>query len=251
MKVIRANCRIQFTPQDIAFLLNTLDQHSKQETALQNLLADPDSRTLLLDSDTIYEAIIDTPANLPISIHLYFYVLVRRVLRNAGIENEELADYVAELLAEFTRSESPTNQTGNSNTKSLSLDAWIETLRGGNHRVRFEQKAHVANRLLFHTGIHEEWLRHRTERRGAPTLEFYESVGPMFYRDAGQHSLAKSYDLRLIFEQLSGRFHETRVALNELATRLLHFDSPSYPLVPSEITNPQEAQEPEAPPGCV
>ena len=247
MKVIRANCRIQFTPQDIAFLLTTLERGTGQGSALQDLLSDNDSRTLLLDSDHIYEAIIDTPQNLQISLHLYFYVLVRRVLRNAGIEDESVADYVAELLSEFTKSTRPAESSSDSKTPPLSLDAWIETLDRGNHRVRFEQKAYVANRLLFHTGIHEEWLRHRTARRGAPTLEFYESVGPMFYRDAGQHSLAESYDLRPIFEQLSDSFHETRLALNDLATRLIHLDEPEYPILPTRA-NPQADQDSEVPP---
>jgi hypothetical protein len=57
----------------------------------------------ILDSDTVFEAVIENPANLSISLHLFFYILVRRVLKEAEIEDESVADFVAELLAEFTR----------------------------------------------------------------------------------------------------------------------------------------------------
>lgn len=231
MKVIRANCRIQFTPQDIAFLIETLEQSPDQRQAIQGLFADTDTQGMLLDSEAIYQAIIENPNQLSISLHLFFYVTVRRVLKKKGIDDENVADYVAELLTEFTRtnrgpSTRPTEEVG-----EPALHAWLEGLEEAGSRSSFERKAYIANRLLFHTGIQEEWLRQRTNRRGAPSLEFYESVGPRFYRDAGQHRLAEDYEVRDIFEQLATRFHETRIALNDLATRLLHLDDPALPIL--------------------
>jgi hypothetical protein len=115
-------------------------------------------------------------------------------------------------------------------------------------RESFELKAFAANRLLFLTGIQEDWLRRRTARRGAPSLEFYETVGPGFYREAGHHELAVSYELRNIFEQLSERFHDTRLALNELATRLIHLDTPQFPILESRPASQTSSQSPEGPP---
>ena len=244
MKVIQANCRIQFTPQDIAFLIETLEQCPEQRQAIQGLFTDLETRGLLLDSEALYEAIIDTPNNLPISLHLFFYVTVRRVLKKRGIDDENVADYVAELLTEFTRLSPSSKEAHNSQKHELGLDAWMDNLQNASSRDSFERKAHIANRLLFHTGIQEDWLRKRTDRTGAPSLEFYESLAPRFYRGASEHRLAEKYELREVFEHLAESFHETRVALNDLATRLLHLDEPSFPILDRRGTRPDRNPDP-------
>jgi hypothetical protein len=245
MKVIRANCRIQFTPLDISFLLQTLESRPEQREALQSLFGDEDSRNLLLDSDTVFEAVIENPENLSISLHLFFYILVRRVLMEVEIEDESVADYVAELLAEFTRASRSGARSSEATNESPALDSWLGAIQNTDRRECFELKAFAANRLLFLTGIQEDWLRRRTARRGAPSLEFYETVGPGFYREAGHHELAESYELRNIFEQLSERFHDARLALNDLATRLIHLDTPQFPILEARPTSQTSSQGPE------
>ncbi len=243
MKVIRANCRIQFTSQDIAFLLETLEQNPAQREAILGLFADTDTQGMLLDSEAIYDAIVENPNHLQISLHLFFYITVRRVLTKKGIDDENVADYVAELLTEFTRTHSGTTNQSSEGIGEPALDAWLNNLQDADSRTSFERKAYIANRLLFHTGIQEDWLRQRTNRRGAPSVEFYESVGPRFYRDAGRHRLAESYEVRDVFEQLADRFHETRVALNDLATRLLHLDDPAFPILQSSRATKDRNQD--------
>ncbi len=49
MKVIRANCRVQFTAQDVAFVAAVLGGQSGQADAVAQLLADPETRDLILD----------------------------------------------------------------------------------------------------------------------------------------------------------------------------------------------------------
>lgn len=237
MKIIRANCRIQFTPLDFSFLLQTLERRPSQRVALQSLFGDEDTRSLLLDSEAVFEAVIENPANLSISLHLFFYILVRRVLREAEIEDESVADYVAELLTEFTRASRSDARSKEAANESPALDSWLGATQNADCRESFEINAFAANRLLFLTGIQEDWLRRRTARRGAPSLEFYETVGPGFYREAGHHELAESYELRNIFEQLSERFHDARLALNELATRLIHLDTPQFLILETKPTS--------------
>ena len=177
MKVIRANCRIQFTPLDISFLLQTLERRPEQREALQSLFGDEDSRNLLLDSDTVFEAVVENPANLSISLHLFFYILVRRVLKEAEIEDESVADYVAELLTEFTRASRSGTRSSESTNESPALDSWLSAMKSTDRRESFEIKAFAANRLLFLTGILEDWLRRRTARRGAPSLRTPDLAG--------------------------------------------------------------------------
>src|SRR5581483_10726443 len=102
MMVIQANCRVQFTAEDIDFIIATLGPGAGGTECLVKLLADEDTRDLILDDESLYKALLEHRGCLKVSDHLYFYILIRHTLRRAGIETRAVADYVAEVLAEFS-----------------------------------------------------------------------------------------------------------------------------------------------------
>ena len=102
MLVIQPNCRVQFTAEDVEFVVATLGGESSRAGCLVQLLADEESRDLILDDEKLVHALLESPGCLRVSSHFYFYALVRHVFRRAGIENRAVADYVAELLAQFS-----------------------------------------------------------------------------------------------------------------------------------------------------
>jgi hypothetical protein len=79
MKVIQANCRVQFTANDVDFILAVLGQKRGAAESLVSLLADPETRDLILDDDLLFRALLEQGGCLRVSPHLYFYVLVRHV----------------------------------------------------------------------------------------------------------------------------------------------------------------------------
>ena len=85
MNIILPNCRLQFTPSDLEFLSRTLGRQPADATALKQLLHDPAARDLILDNETLFHALLESPACLNVSTHFYFYVLVRRVLLKNSI----------------------------------------------------------------------------------------------------------------------------------------------------------------------
>src|SRR4026208_1444475 len=105
MKLIQPNCRFQFTPEDIDFIVNVLHPKVKNADTLLTLLADEESRDLILDDETLFRAVLEDRKCLRISTHFYFYILVRHVFRKSHLPERALADYVAELLADFSRTE--------------------------------------------------------------------------------------------------------------------------------------------------
>ena len=105
MNVIRPNCRVQFTPQDIDFIVSALGSKVGDAPALLGLLGDEETRDMILDDEALLRAVLETRTCLRISTHLYFYVLVRHVFRRGGIAERDVADYVAEVLAEYSRTE--------------------------------------------------------------------------------------------------------------------------------------------------
>ncbi|MBI1842481.1 MAG: hypothetical protein HYR88_16710 [Verrucomicrobia bacterium] len=221
MKVITPNCRVQFTAQDVEFITEVLGKKAGQKGFLSELLADETSRDLLLDQDALLAAFMESRNCLRTSIHLYFYVLVRHALRKAGIQEREVADYVAEVLAEYS-------QQANLRLKVPSQPAPIDyfyemigALDNADEATRFRIRAHMGNQSLFLTGVFPERIRHRRERRGFPDLQYYAALGRSSFREASHHRLAERYHLSEIFDNLAGHFEEARRALNDLADRAL------------------------------
>lgn len=227
MKVIRPNCRVQFTAEDIAFVLQVLSPGTDNNPALVSLLTDEDSRDRILDDERLYQALLQGTGCLRISSHLYFYVLVRHVLRKAGIEDRRVADYVAELLAEFSRLERVHLQLTADFNPLEYLFEMLAALQQADERTRFLIRAHIGNHSLFLSGVFPERIRHRAEMKGFPDLSYYEGLGRSSYRVASDHRLAQRYELAPVFSTLSECFHETRRALNDLADRLFHLGDPT------------------------
>src|SRR6266446_2474006 len=221
MNVIQPNCRVQFTARDIDFILSVLKPKVGAADGLVKLLADEESRDLILDDEDLMRAVLENRSCLRISTHLYFYILVRQVFRRSGIMERVVADYVAEVLTEFSRIER-TQCTVRGQPQRL--DYFFEmlgALQTVDDTTQFYIRAHIGNYSLFLSGIFPDRIRFRTELRGAPSLRYYEELGRANFRVASDHRLARKYDLDGIFNTLSERFQTTRLALNDLGERLL------------------------------
>jgi hypothetical protein len=221
MNVIRPNCRIQFTPQDIEFIVSVFQSKVHDTESLLRLLADEETRDLVLDDESLLHAVLESRCCLRISTHLYFYVLVRHVFNRAGICDRDVADYVAEVLAEYSRAEQMQCRVKG---EEKSLEYFVDmlgALQTADDATSFYLRAHIGNYSLFFSGIFSERIRFRAEFRGCPGLRYYEALGQSSYRVASDHRLARKYDLAKVFDVLAERFQTTRLALNDLGDRLL------------------------------
>jgi len=220
MNLIRPNCREQLSAEDLEFIIEALGTAHDRDF-LSELLTDADTRDLILDQDKLRAAILDNPQCLRITPHLYFYVLVRQTMKRAGIDDRELADYVAEVLANFSGAHSRRQALPDNVKDSSYLFEMLAALEEVDEQGAFQIRAHIGNRSLFMTGIFAENLKERTRRRGAPDIAYYEQMGAASYRAASHHRLAGEFEVSRIFETLGERFHETRLALNEMRERYL------------------------------
>src|SRR5438874_13331973 len=105
MKMIQPNCRVQFAAEDIEFIASVLGQKLGAAECLIKLLADEESRDLILDDEALFHALIERRGCLRVSSRFYFYILVRHVFRRSDIQDRAVADYVSELLAQFVLAE--------------------------------------------------------------------------------------------------------------------------------------------------
>jgi hypothetical protein len=221
MTVIQPNCRVQFSAEDIDFIVSVLGKRVGTAECLVKLLADEESRDLILDDEDLLRALIERRGCLRVSSRFYFYVLVRSVFRRADIPDRAVADYVAELLAEFSRAERATCVVGGRTTPLNYLFEMLAALETADERTRFHIHVHIGNHSLFLSGVFPSRIRFRAEVRGFPEMNYYESIGRAQYRVASDHRLAQRYKMARVLETLSERFAATRRALNDLSERLL------------------------------
>ncbi|MBI4662522.1 MAG: hypothetical protein HY735_27220 [Verrucomicrobia bacterium] len=220
MKVIQANCRIQFTPEDIDFIVSTLGKKAADAQCLMALLSDEETRDTILDDESLLRAVLEYPGCLRVSDHLYFYVVVRCVLRRAGIQTRSVADYVAEVLCEFSRTERTRCLVPGRKEPADYLFEMLEALESADERTSFYIRTHIGNHSLFWSGVFPDHIRYRAEYRGSPGMRYYEALGQANFRVASDHRLAERYALAPILATLAERFQATRLALNDVAQRL-------------------------------
>jgi hypothetical protein len=229
--MIKANCRERFTAADFDFVVKTLSRSERDSVNLVELLTDSEARDSILDSPRLIESILAQDGTLGISPQLYFYVLIRHVLKSTGLNDRRVSDYLASLLETFSqtaRMRSPAD--GNANPMQYVSDMLI-ALRNASPQQAFLIRAHVGNYSLFITGIFHETVERRSQR-GAPDVGFYEEVGRANYKAVATHRVAQSCELGRVFESLADGFREARLALNRLSDSLLHLDAAHAPSVP-------------------
>ena len=220
MKMIQPNCRVQFAAEDIDFILSVLGGKIGTAECLVKLLADEDSRDLILDDEALFHALLERRGCLRVSSRFYFYILVRHVFRRSDIQDRAVADYVAEVLAEFSSAERGQCLVPG---QKAPLDYFFEmltALKTADDRTSFLIRVHIGNHSLFLSGVFPDRIRFRAEARGFPDLKYYEGLGRTQYRVASDHRLAQRYEVAKIFNTLADRFETTRRALNDIADRL-------------------------------
>jgi hypothetical protein len=229
MDLVRLCCRAGLTPADAAFIRGALGGGVSSEDsertsidggdAFDRLLADEDTRDLLLDQPPLRRALLETPAAVRVSPYLYFYVLVRHALRESGVDDRAVADYVASVLvAHAPASAQPA--TGRRGALFYVSDL-LEQMRGAGACERFHLGVRLADLALLAAGVFSDQIRYRERHRAAPGLGFYEAVGRTHYRLAGGHQLAQEFQLERVYQTLAEAFPVARRALNFFGENLV------------------------------
>lgn len=223
--MIRDNCRDKFTHEDLTFIAETLARDGSNKTALHDLLTDADSRDRILDDPQLFHTIVQATGFSKISPYLYFYILTRRSFLENDIDDRNVTDYVACLLAEFCYL-SRVHTISKQHTKSYHYltDMMLDFVDARSHEA-FLIRSHLGNYALFMTGVFPDWIYNKaTYGRRAPGFEYYERMGSSSYRWASKHQLALKYSLAEILAKLADSFRPVRIALNTLADNYIVLD---------------------------
>lgn len=222
MDVIQANCRHRLTAADFAFLATTLARDPAHTGSVAQLLTDETARDAALDSERVLAALIEAPGPAPVSPHLYFYVLTRRVLPQL---DRTVADYIANVLATFLDLRRLRAVPGEPDQQADHLADLLTLVAAVSGDRAFLLRAQVGNVSLFLAGIFPEQIQARAHRHAAPGLDFYEAVGRTNYRLAADYRQARSSGLAPVLHLVAERFSDVRQGLNQMTDRYLFLAS--------------------------
>ena len=224
MRIMPQSCLAKLSPRDFEFMGLILNQiESSLEDPFLRLARDPDTLHHLLKHPKLLAAITSLKQPINISAELYFFVIVRHALCEAGIDHLEMTDYVAGTLVEFAKGNPFRTETDDQlqvESTPYHVD-FIEAINSANAYDRFYLHVRCGNQFLVLTGLFPGFIKNREKRRGAPGVRYYEGVARESYRSAREHPLANEFNLCEVYDMLTDQFRQTRRALNHLAMEYL------------------------------
>ncbi len=219
--MILANMRGRLSARDLDLVILLLSRGSASRRASVERQLEAEGPDLLLDAPELAERLLAVRTLLAPSEALFLYVLVRRALLEAGVDQRELADYVAALLAEFGRRDRAARVDWNDDHCHRYLVDILADLEATQGERRFRVMVHLGNYALWLTGLFPQYIEARRLRRGGPDLGYYDSLGRRGFAMASDHDAADRYHLDEVLESAAARYPDLRTALNELSARVL------------------------------
>ena len=158
----------------------------------------------------------------------FFGRAIRASFRDLALQDPPAAEYLADLLTRFARTENlyprglamPRLET----VVDMLLDiqvAWEDTARfSPEHEVNVRR--HIGDYTLFMTGV----FRERVERMASTT--YYVSQGKRAYRFVSEHARATARSAEPPYRRLAERF-ESYAGVLDYARRVHFFDAPGHP----------------------
>ena len=253
--------------RDSLFLVDTLmpGVRGRERTAAQ-VRSDEQIISAMLDDEQLFARLMADDAILvSVSPHLFFRVLLRRARRDMERETfsierrslqkvvifdndkvvellgqEGILEYLAGLLASFTRVESTTIPVRvrkgvwhRYRVSDVDVDSLIRFSHVLDESSRFEWFQRIGDTCLFLAGLFPEYIeaqhrypfsrqrRPRTRGSICGSLEDYEAHGRAFYKLAGEHAKAGAQGLESLLETMSESFILAEKPLAFLADRYL------------------------------
>lgn len=220
--MILANVRGRLRDADFRLVLLALSRGERARRGYYERLFVEEGPDRLLDEPELLEALCAVQSLVVPSPPLFTYVAVRQVLRVAGVDDRDLADYLAALLLEFGQRDRHTRiRADDDQTYSYLVDLVSDVAEQGEAGERgFLLLAHLGNYSLWLAGLFPDYIAARRLRAGGPDLPYYDELGRQGYHLASRHRLAERFGVAAIYGAAAERFPALRVAFNRLSDQV-------------------------------
>ncbi len=206
--------RSKFCRDDFEFIAQTLGRTSEEKADLLRLTEDPYALQQLLRDRRLFDRSMTTPpAFVSISPHFFFYTFIYRALEHKGIGDDDVADYVAGICVDF-RSNEGLWHFSTSGEKTIYIVDLLNLMNDLDETQRYFLRLYIGNTTLFLTGFFPDHIFQRNRKKGAPPIEYYESIGRVQYETAATQSQAYDDKAVPVLSTLAERFIDVRLAMN-------------------------------------
>jgi len=219
--MIRPNTRGRLTAADLQLVILLLSRGSAHRRAYLERRLTTEGPDPLLDAPDLLERLLTVRTMLVPSEALFFYVVVRHSLRKAGVDDRELADYLAALLLDFGQRDRAWRIDWHDDHRHRYLVDILADLESSNGDRRFRVMLHLGNYSLWLAGLFPDYIAARHLRKAGPDVTYYDALGRRGFGMASDHALASEYGLVPVLRTAAERFHSLRGALNGVSDRLL------------------------------
>jgi len=166
--------RTQLDFRDFTFIARQVNG-----SGVEDWMLEPAARDELLDAPELFNAITqDKPLILMLSQRLFFYVFIRSFLRERGLQERCLADFLGLVLRQWTYLNRGVHKIVPS---GQAIMYWIDHTAA----IRsWEASLGLANYALLQSTIGEAFVLRRQARRGAPGPAYYSGIAKNLYSEA-------------------------------------------------------------------
>lgn len=173
----------------------------------------------LLDDPRVLNALL-TDSDVSAPPRVVFYVLVRHAFLEGGITDTLTADYVASLLLGFGQGNRAWRVSDTREEEYRYLVDLVSEMRDTDPQKAFPFWCHLGNYSLWLSGLFPDHLEWRVQRKGAPPIDYYETLGSTGFRLAGGSEQAEALGVALLFQGVARDFRPLRTALNRMSDRI-------------------------------
>ena len=226
--MILANLRERLTDADLQLVVELLSRGQAGDRRYYTELAEKEGPDRLLDDPGLMELLAaHSPLTAP-SAPLFLYVTLRHTLRDCGIQDPRLADYLGAMLLEFGHHDRAYRVAPHDDDTRRYLVDIVTELSGAEGRRAFLLCVHLGNFSLWLSGIFPDYITAQNTRKGAPGFAYYDELGARGFRLAADHGLARELELDSLYASVADLFARIRVALNRVSDRVFfpHVSSP-------------------------
>ncbi len=215
--MILANLQERLTAADVEFLLRVLSRDDEGDYRELERRALEHGLDVLLDSPELFGLLRDAPGVGSPSPQLFICIAVRETLRQAGIVDARLSNYVGALLYEFGARDRAYRIASADDEVYRYVADIVSDIDNESGRRRFLLQAHLGNFTLWLSGVFPDQITARKHRKGGPDLDYYEELGTRGFRQAAINRLAHDLNVADIYARAADCFTTLRVALNRLS----------------------------------
>jgi hypothetical protein len=220
--MILPNVRSSFGRAEAGYLVWLLTRGSESAREREEQRLTEEGFDAILDDPRTLNALLANDGGFSTAPQsLVFYVLVRHALLEHGVKDRSLADYISAMLTHYGKAGRAYRIDDSEDKEYSYLIDLISAAGSASGHHAFLLHAHVGEFALWLSGLFPDYITARVQRRGAPPIQYYESLGASGYRTAADHTVAHTNGLDQLYRSCADTFPDLRIALNSIADRHL------------------------------